>query len=104
MGGLDLDSRSSGCARLFNDVRTREAKSSLGLKQHRRGLVTPPEATNTGPGLNRGSGGGARGCGFEERVGAHARAEGQLPILVAHDLFLSLSLSLSMFGCCVCVP
>ena len=35
-----------------------------------------PEATNTGPGFNRGSGGGARGCGFEERVGAHARTEG----------------------------
>ena len=27
-----------------------------------------PEATNTGPGFNRGSGGGARGCGFKERV------------------------------------
>jgi len=27
-------------------------------------LITPPEATNTGPGFNRGSGGGARGCGF----------------------------------------
>ena len=39
-------------------------------------LVTPPEETNTGPGLNRGSGGGARGCGFEERVGVHARTGG----------------------------
>ena len=40
-------------------------------------VVTPPEATNTGPGFNRGSGGGARarGCGFEERVGAYARTE-----------------------------
>ena len=33
-------------------------------------VFTPPEATNTGPSFNRGSGGGARGCGFEERVGA----------------------------------
>ena len=39
-------------------------------------LITPPEVTNTGPGVNRGSGGGARGCGFEERVGVHARTEG----------------------------
>ena len=37
---------------------------------------TPPEATNTGRGFNRGSGGGARGRGFEERVGAYARTEG----------------------------
>ena len=36
-------------------------------------LFTPPEATNTGPGFNRGYGGGARGCGFEERVWAYAR-------------------------------
>ena len=35
-------------------------------------VFTPPEVTNTGPGFNRGSGGGPRGCGFEERVGAHA--------------------------------
>ena len=35
-----------------------------------------PEATNTGRGFNRGSGGGVRGCGFEERVGAYARIEG----------------------------
>ena len=33
----------------------------------------PLKVTNTGPGFNRGSGGGARGCGFEERVGVHAR-------------------------------
>ena len=39
-------------------------------------LITPPEATNTGPGFNRGSVGGAQGCGFEERAGAHARTEG----------------------------
>ena len=39
-------------------------------------LITPPEVANTGPGVNRGSGGGARGCGFEERVGVHARSGG----------------------------
>ena len=39
-------------------------------------LIKPPEGTNTGPGFNRGSGGGARGCGFEERVGVHARTGG----------------------------
>jgi len=39
-------------------------------------ILTPPEATNTGPGFNRGSGGGARGCGSEERVGAYVRTEG----------------------------
>jgi hypothetical protein len=39
-------------------------------------LITPPEVANTGPGANRGSGGGARGCGFEERVGVYARTEG----------------------------
>ena len=43
-------------------------------------VVTPPEVTNTGPGFNRGSWGGARGCGFEERVGAHARSGGPFPI------------------------
>ena len=41
-------------------------------------IITPPEATNTGPGFDRGSGGGARGCGFEERVGALARSEGPI--------------------------
>ena len=39
-------------------------------------MITPPEVTNTGPGFNRGSGGGAQGCGFEERGGAHARSGG----------------------------
>ena len=39
-------------------------------------LVTPPEVTNTGPSFNRGSGGGARGCGFGKRVGVHARSGG----------------------------
>jgi hypothetical protein len=37
---------------------------------------TPPGETNTGPGFNRGSGGGAQGCGFEERARASARTEG----------------------------
>ena len=41
-------------------------------------VFTPPEATNTGRGFNLGSGGGARGCGFEERVGAYARTEGAI--------------------------
>jgi len=55
-------------------------------------FFTPPEATNMGPGFNRGSGGGARGCGFEERVGAYARTEeGLFPI--AHGLCLSVCLS-----------
>ena len=40
------------------------------------GFITPPEGTNMGPGFNRGTGGGARGCGFEERVGGHALTEG----------------------------
>ena len=39
-------------------------------------FFTPPEVANAGPGVNRGSGGGARGCGFEERVGVYARTEG----------------------------
>ena len=39
-------------------------------------MITSPEVTNTGPGVNRGSGGGARGCGFEERVGVHTRTGG----------------------------
>ena len=50
-------------------------------------IFTAPEATNTGPGFNRGFGGGARGCGFGERVGAYARTEGgSFPI--AHDVCL----------------
>jgi len=53
-------------------------------------LITPPEATNTGPGFNQGSGGGARGCGFEERVGAYARTEG------GHFLWPQLSVCLSV--------
>ena len=51
-----------------------------------------PEAMNTGPSFNRGSGGGARGRDFEERVGAYARTEeGSFPI--AHDFCLSVCLS-----------
>ena len=50
-------------------------------------VFTPPEATNTGPGFNRGSGGGARGCSFEKRVGAYALTEG------GHFLELTMPLS-----------
>jgi len=39
-------------------------------------FITPPEVANTNPGVNRGSEGGARGCGFEGRVGVHARTGG----------------------------
>ena len=39
-------------------------------------LIIPPEATNTGPGFNRGSGGGAQGCGFEALVGEYVLTEG----------------------------
>ena len=53
-------------------------------------VITPPETSSTGPGFNRGSGGGARGCGFKER------REGPFPI--AHDSSLSLSFSL-----CLCL-
>ena len=35
-----------------------------------------PGSDEHGPGFNRGSGGGARGCDFEERVGAYARTYG----------------------------
>ena len=53
-------------------------------------FITPPEVANTGPGVDRGSGGGARGCGFEEQVGVHARTGGfQFPIPI--------------FSLCVCV-
>jgi len=45
--------------------------SAAAKTDNRTGMITPPEATNTGP-----SGSGARGCGFEERVGAYARTEG----------------------------
>jgi len=37
---------------------------------------TPGSGEHGNPVFNRGSGGGARGCGFEERVGVHARSGG----------------------------
>ena len=37
---------------------------------------TPGSGEHGNPVFNRGSGGGARVCGFEERVGVHARTEG----------------------------
>ena len=52
-----------------------------------RCVITLPEATNTGPGFYRGSGGGVLGCGFEERVGAWL-----FPI--AHDFCVSACLSM----------
>ena len=60
---------------------------------HELVLVTPPEVTNTGPGFNRGSGGGARGCDFEERAGAYAHTEGDR---IAHGPCLYVCV-------CVCV-
>ena len=36
-------------------------------------LLHPRKWRTRAPVFNRGSGGGARGCGFEERVGVHAR-------------------------------
>jgi hypothetical protein len=60
-----------------------QGNSSAGMA-NAGGVFTPPEETNTGPGFNRESGGGARGCGFEERVGAHARTKGgAFPIAAA---------------------
>jgi len=60
-------------------------------------VVTPPEAMNTGPGFNRGSGGGARGRGFEERVGAYAHTEGgSFPI--AHDLCVCVATIMAVAG------
>ena len=50
-------------------------------------VLTPPEATNTGPGFNRGSGGGARGRDFEERIGIFAYRGWSFPI--AHDVCLA---------------
>ena len=55
--------------------RTRRHRTDLEkLRRKHPSFVAPPEETNMGPGFNRGSGGGARGFGFEERVGAHARS------------------------------
>ena len=53
-----------------------QASNSRALRVKGLSFITPPEVANTGPGVNRGSGGGARGCGFEERVGVHARTGG----------------------------
>ena len=39
-------------------------------------IYTPGSGEHGNPVFNRGSGGGARGCGFEERVGVYARTEG----------------------------
>ena len=39
-------------------------------------FYTPGSGEHGNPVFNRGSGGGARGCGFEERVGVYARTEG----------------------------
>ena len=50
-------------------------------------IITPPEVANTSPGVNRGSGGGARGCGFEERVGVHARMGG----FISYSYFVCVS-------------
>jgi len=59
--------------------------------------------TNTGPSFNRGSGGGAPGCGFEERVGAYARTEGV--IFIAHDVCLCVCLCVCLsLSLCVCRP
>ena len=59
------------------DGESENGRGQVDLKKlNRGGVITPPEVTNTGPGFNRGSGGGARGCGFEEWAGAHARTEG----------------------------
>jgi len=50
-----------------------------------RSIFKTPEATNTGPGFNRGSGGGARGCGFGEQVGAYRRGGGlELELIQYH--------------------
>jgi len=47
-------------------------------------FCTPPEATNTGPGFNRGSEGGARGCDFEEEQVGHVRIQkGAFPLAAA---------------------
>ena len=59
-------------------------------------LNTPQKRRTPGPDFNWGSGGGARGCGFEERVGAYARKEGDRFLKPAISVYLCVSL-------CVCV-
>ena len=68
--------------------------SRAAIRRRRRlcPVITPPEATYTGPSFNRGSGGGARGNGFEERVGAYRG--GLFPI--AHDVCLSVGVCVSV--------
>ena len=60
-------------ARALREPDTYEQRTPKRRAPFNHALITPPEVANTGPGANRGSGGGARGCGFEERVGVHAR-------------------------------
>ena len=55
-------------------------KSMRGV--HGDPFITPPEETNTGPSFNRGSGGGARGRGFENGWG-HMRVLVPFPIAAA---------------------
>jgi len=43
---------------------------------HREVAPSPLAEPLTGPGFNRGSGDGARGCGFEERAGSGDGARG----------------------------
>ena len=62
--------------RTWASPRTTPENVSSPLWRSGGATITPPEVANTGPGVNRGSGGGARGCGFEERVGVHARSGG----------------------------
>ena len=57
-------------------------QSHMAQKPMLRGDFTPPEVANTGSGVNRGSGGGVQGCGFEERAGVHARTGGSFPIAI----------------------
>ena len=71
---------------------TATRKASKGSER----IFTPPEATNTGPGFNRGSGGGARGCGFEERVGAYARTEGGHFLLPTNNTKMAVGLSIKL--------
>ena len=66
------------------------------LERRLRHVFTPPEATNTGPGFNRGAGGGARGCDFEERVGAYARTEGGIISYSLQFLYVCLSVATTM--------
>ena len=67
-------------------------------------IIIALEATNTGPGFNRGSGGGTRGCGFEERVGAYllgnalftATGPAQPSFVAGHSATLAAALPFSL--------